>query len=189
MQDVPPSCVPSMHGKKENGMRPGPVRFVWRDGVLVPDGQRAASYCDANFGVGEIIMMERHEDRSDASHRHYFACIKEAWSNLPERDERFPTPESLRHWALIRSGYCTENSVVCDSEEQARTIAAFMGNSEGTIIVVRDNVVKKYTAKSQSIAAMGKAEFQKSKDLVLDTIAELIAVKRKKLEQNAGRAA
>jgi hypothetical protein len=36
---------------------------------------------------------------------------------------------------------------------------------------------------------MGKDEFQKSKDLVLDTIAELIAVKRKKLTDNAGRAA
>jgi hypothetical protein len=138
---------------------------------------------------GDIVIFERHEERSTASHNHYFACIKEAWDNLPEADERFPTPDSLRHWALIRSGHCTENSIVCDTEEQATTVASFLGNTEGTIIVVRGTVVKKYTAKSQSAQAMDKDEFQRSKVDVLDTIAELIAVKRKRLEDNAGRAA
>jgi len=169
-------------------MRPGPVRFVWRDGVLVPDGPRAVRYCDENFGEGEVVMMERHEERSDASHRHYFACINEAWQNLPEADERFPTPEALRKWALVRCGYCTEASVVCDSPEQARTIAAFMGWSEGVIVVVRDNVVKRYVAKSQSMKAMNKEEFQRSKDDVLDTIAELIRVKKKRLEEAGAKA-
>jgi hypothetical protein len=164
-------------------MRPGPIRFIWRDGVLVPDGPRAARYCDENFGEGEVVMMERHEERSAASHAHYFACIQEAWNNLPEADNRFPNPEALRKWALIRSGYCTEASVVCDSPEQARAIAAFMGYTEGVVIVVRDNVVKRYVAKSQSLKAMNKQEFQQSKDLVLDTIAELIRVKRSKLEK------
>jgi hypothetical protein len=162
---------------------------MWRDGAFVPDGARLASYCDEIFGEGEIVTFERHEERSVASHNHYHACVQEAWNNLPEGDERFPTPEALRKWALIRAGYCTENTVACDSEEQAQTIAAFMGNSEGTIIVVRGNVVKKYTAKSQSMKAMNKDEFQRSKVDVLDTIAELIAVKRKRLEENAGRAA
>jgi len=163
-------------------------RFMWRDGVFVPEN-RIAAYCDEVFGEGEVVSFERHEERSTASHNHYFACIQEAWNNLPEADERFPTPESLRHWALIRSGHCTENSIVCDTAAQAQLIASFMGNAEGTIIVVRDTVVKKYTAKSQSNKAMNKDEFQRSKVDVLDTIAELIAVKRKKLEDNAGRAA
>jgi hypothetical protein len=170
-------------------MRPGPVRFIWRDGVLVPDGPRAVNYCDQNFGEGEVVMMERHEERSLASHSHYFACIQEGWENLPEKDERFPTPEALRKWALIKSGYCIENSFACDTPEQAALLAAFMGNSEGTLIVVRENVVKRYTAKSQSLKAMNKKEFQESKDAVLDTIATLIDVKRKRLEQNAGRSA
>ena len=165
------------------------LRFIWKDGVLVPDGLRIASYCDEAFGEGEVVTMERHEERSTASHNHYFACVQEAWNNLPETDERFPTPEALRKWALIRSGYCTENSIVCDTNEQAQLVAGFMGNSEGTIIVVRGTVVKKYTAKSQSVKAMNKDEFQRSKVDVLDTIAELIAVKRKRLEDNAGKAA
>lgn len=163
-------------------------RFMWRDGVFVPEN-RIAGYCDEIFGDGEVVSFERHEERSTATHNHFFACLHEAWLNLPEADERFPTPEALRHWALIRSGHCTENSIVCDTPEQAQLVASFMGNSEGTIIVVRDCVVKKYTAKSQSMKAMNKDEFQRSKVDVLDTIAELIAVKRKKLEDNAGRAA
>lgn len=163
-------------------------RFMWRDGVFVPEN-RIAVYCDEVFGEGEVVSFERHEERSTATHNHYFACIQEAFKNLPENDERFPTPEALRHWALIRSGHCTENSIVCDTDEQAQLVASFMGNSEGTIIVVRGPVVKKYTAKSQSMKAMNKDEFQRSKVDVLDTIAELIAVKRKRLEANAGRAA
>jgi hypothetical protein len=169
-------------------MRPGPIRFIWRDGVLVPDGRRAAEYCD-QFGEGEIIMMERHEERSTVSHNHYFASIKTAWENLPENDPRFPNPEALRHWALIKAGYCTESHVVCDTEEQANTIAGFMGHADGVIVVVKGNVVKKFTAKSQSVKAMNKQEFQVSKVAVLDIIAELIEVSRKRLESNAGRAA
>jgi hypothetical protein len=51
------------------------------------------------------------------------------------------------------------------------------------------NVVKKFTAKSQSVKAMNKQEFQLSKVAVLDIIAELIEVTRKRLESNAGKAA
>lgn len=164
-------------------------RFIWKDGMFVPDGARFASYCDEAFGEGEVVTFERHEERSTASHNHYFASIKTAWDNLPEGDERFPTPDALRKWALIRGGYCTKTECVCDSPEQAAAVAAFTGNAEGVILVVRENVVVKYTAKSQSMKAMNKAEFQLSKTVVLDTIAELLAVKRRRLEDNAGRAA
>jgi len=168
---------------------PRRFRFVWRDGAFVPDGNSLTAYCHDTFGEGEVATFERHEERSTASHNHYFACIQTAWDNLPNAEERFPTPEALRHWALIRGGYCTENSIVCDTPEQAQIVAGFMGNSEGTIIVVRGNIVKKYTAKSQSMKAMNKDEFQRSKVDTLDIIAELIAVTRKRLEDNAGKAA
>lgn len=167
---------------------PRRFRMQWSDGVFVPE-RRAMPYWQEQLADGDVVTFERHEERSTASHNHYFASIKTAWDNLPESDERFPTPEALRKWALIRAGYCTENTIVADTEEQAHLIASFMGNSEGTIIVVRGPVVKKYTAKSQSVKAMNKDEFQRSKVDVLDTIAELIAVKRKRLEDNAGRAA
>ncbi len=167
---------------------PRRIRMMWRDGVFIPE-DRLKAYCDDAFGEGEIVTFERAEEVSAASRGHYHACVSEAWKNLPEQDERFPTPDALRKWALIKGSYCTDMSVVCDSPEQAQTVASFTGNAEGTIIVVRGNVVKKYTAKSQSAASMGKDEFQRSKNDVLDIIAELIAVTRKRLEQNAGRAA
>jgi len=167
-----------------------PRRFVmmWRDGAFIPS-DRIKGYFDEAFGEGEVVTFERHEERSTASHNHYFACVQEGWNNLPEQDERFPTPDALRKWALIKNGYCTKTEAVLDTPEQAATVAAFTGNAEGVIIVVRGNVVTKYTAMSQSTAAMGKSEFNKSKNMVLDTIAELIAVKRSRLEQNAGRSA
>lgn len=167
---------------------PRRFRMLWRDGLFVPEN-RIVSYCSETFGEGEVVTFERYEERSVASHNHYFASVQTAWENLPEGDERFPNAEALRKWALIKCGYCTKTEVVLDTSEQAAVVAAFTGNAEGVIIVVRENVVVKYTAQSQSVAAMGKDEFQKSKDIVLDTIAELIAVKRKKLEDNAGRAA
>lgn len=160
-------------------------RFMWRDGVFVPEG-RTALFCDEEFGEGEIVTFERHEERSTASHNHYFACINEAWSNLPEHDERFPTPEALRKWALIRAGYHTVASIVCSSPEQAQIVATFMGYTEGVVVVVRENVVKRYVAKSQSMKAMNKDDFQRSKTDVLDVIAEIIRVKRSQLEE-AGR--
>lgn len=168
---------------------PRRYRLVWRDGVFVPDGLRLAEFCDHEFGEGEVVTFERHEERSTQSHNHYHACIKDVWDNLPEGENRFPTPDSLRKWALIRSGYCTITDMVLESEKDAKTVAAFMGNSDGVIIVVRGNVVRRYTAKSQSHKAMNKDEFQRSKQDVLDTIAELLAVKRKELEKNGGRAA
>lgn len=168
---------------------PRRFRFMWRDGAFVPDGNSLTAYCHDTFGEGEVVTFERHEERSIASHNHYFACIQTAFDNLPEADERFPTTDALRKWALIRSGYCTKTEIVLDTPEQAATVASFTGNAEGVIIVVKENVVVKYTAKSQAIDAMGKEEFQRSKVDVLDTIAELIAVTRKRLESNSGRAA
>jgi hypothetical protein len=162
--------------------------MMWRDGVFIPH-DRIKRYCDDTFGEGEIVTFERHEERSTVSHNHYFASIQTAWDNLPEKDDRFPNPEALRKWALIKAGYCTEATTVLDTEEQANTIAGFMGHQEGVIIVVKGPVIKKYTAKSQAVAAMGKQEFQRSKDAVLDIIAQLIEVSRKRLEDNAGRAA
>jgi len=44
------------------------------------------------------------------------------------------------------------------------------------VVVARDAVVVVWTAKSQSMKAMGKVEFQRSKDAVLTECARLIGV-------------
>ena len=62
---------------------------------------------DKALVIGEVHRWEIVSDRSADSHRHYFAVLNEAWQNLPEALAMdFPSPEHLRKWGLIQSGYC-----------------------------------------------------------------------------------
>ena len=130
------------------------------------------------FGVGEVVALAPAELRSSPSHRHYFACVREAWVNLPEGlAERFASDEHLRKYALIKAGNRDERSIVCTSRAEARRIAAFVRPIDDySIITVSETVVSQFTAKSQSVEAMGKSQFQASKDAVLGILAEMIGV-------------
>ncbi|MFI4989109.1 MAG: hypothetical protein ACHQF3_16905 [Alphaproteobacteria bacterium] len=137
-----------------------------------------AAAAAARFGAGEVVALAPAELRSSPSHRHYFACVREAWVNLPEGlAECFASEEHLRKYALIKAGYRDERSIVCTSKAEARRIAAFIRPIDDySIITVSDTVVTQFTAKSQSVEAMSKAEFQASKDAVLGILAEMIGV-------------
>lgn len=153
--------------------------------------QRFIRQCDKQFAVGSEYRLIEQEERSMASHRGYFAAVNEAWQNLPEDiADRYPTAEHLRKRALIKAGYCVEKQIAASSHEDALRIAAFIGGlDEFAVVLVRDDVVKHYTAKSQSVRSMTKEEFQESKNKVLDEISSLIGVSPDNLQQNAGRAA
>ena len=133
---------------------------------------------DRAFVIGETYALAVHEDRSSATHRHYFALINEAWQSLPEHmADRFPTADHLRKWCLIRAGYRDERSIVCASKAEAQRVKAFVGPIDDfAVVVASEAVVTVYTAKSQSMRAMGKAEFQASKQAALDIIAGMIDV-------------
>ena len=165
-----------------------PQTFSWDGDAMVPLNARLA---DRQYTVGETYRLAPFEERSYRSHAHYFASVNEVWQNLPdELAARFPTAEHLRKHALIKTGFRNERSVVCDSPEEAQKVAAFIKPMDDyAIVIVQDNIVIQYTAKSQSTRAMNKEEFQKSKEAVLDALAPLISVERKTLEQNAGKAA
>lgn len=164
-----------------------PMVFTYDGESMVPRHPRLA---DKHYVVGETYTLEVREDRSALSHRHYFAAINEAHQNLPdELADRFPTPEHLRKWALIKAGFRDERSIVCSSGAEARRIAAFVKPmDEYAVVLVRQAVVVQYTAKSQSVRAMAKQEFQRSKDAVLGVLAELIGTTAGTLAQ-AGEAA
>jgi hypothetical protein len=69
-------------------------------------------------------------------------------------------------------------------------IAAFLRPVDDTAVVrVKDSVVVRWTAKSQSLRAMGRHDFQRSKDAVLAVIDELIGTAPGTLSREAGRAA
>ncbi|MEI2388043.1 hypothetical protein [Breoghania sp. JC706] len=167
-----------------------PIPFHWDGDAMVPltpFRKRA----DDVFVIGQVYRLEEIEERSAKSHKHYFACIREAWQNLPEEwADKFPTPEHLRKWALIMCGYADERSIVCASKAEALRLAAFIRPMDDfAVVVARENVVKAFTPQSQSTRTMGQKPFQESKDAVLDKIAQLIGTDAATLKRNAGMAA
>lgn len=170
---------------------PMPITFRWEGDSFVPNGPRWQRECDKQFVIGQTYELVEQHQRSSNSHRHFFASVNEAWKNLPEAmTVQFPTSEHLRKYALIRAGYADSHTLVCSSKAEAIRIASFMRPlDEFGVVAVNGLVVTRYTAKSQSARAMGKEEFQKSKDAVLDVIASMISVPVETLKQNAQAAA
>lgn len=158
---------------------------------MVPAGRHWAGLCDRRFVVGARYALAEQHERSLASHRQYFASLHEAWLQLPEAmTDDYPTSEHLRKKALIATGYRDERSLVCASKVEARRVAAFVRPADGyAVISTNGPVVVVWTAKSQSMRAMGKKAFQESKQAVLDYVWALVGVSPEEGAKNAGRAA
>jgi len=156
---------------------PAPIIFEW-DGDAMAPLPRFRKEADRRFAVHERYRMDAIEERSAVSHSHYFAVLHQAWMNLPEHlAERFATADHLRKYALIKAGFRDERSIVAASKAEAQRLAAFIKPmDEFAIVTVSEAVVTVYTAKSQSMKAMGKADFQRSKQEVLDLVAAMIGV-------------
>lgn len=139
-----------------------------------------AMKADQEFVVGEVYAMVEHHDRSANSHRHYFAVIADAWRTLPDQLlEQYPTSEHLRKKALVWKGYRDERTIVAASQAEAERMAAFVKPMDDfAVVTVRDAVIRVWTAKSQSVKAMGAKDFQQSKSDVLDFIDDLLGVER-----------
>ncbi|MGY2048862.1 hypothetical protein [Methylobacterium sp. JK268] len=167
-----------------------PIACEWDGESMVPLA-RFRQLCDRQFTIGEHYVLAEHEPRSSAAHGHYFACLRDAWESLPEAEAaRFPTPEHLRKYALIKAGFRDEQTFVASSKAEARRLAAFLQPvDEFAVISVREAVVIRWTAQSQSMRAMGSAEFQRSKDAVLAVVADMIGVTSPQLLRQGGRAA
>jgi hypothetical protein len=170
--------------------RRNPLPYSWDGSVMRPLAAFAALAAES-FGVGEVVALAPPELRSSPSHRHYFACIREAWVNLPEKyAQRFATDEHLRKYALIKTGFRDERSIVCTSKAEARRVAAFVRPIDDyAIITVEGRLIVQFTAKSQSAAAMGKSQFQASKEAVLGILADMIGVDPTTLADAADRSA
>lgn len=152
-----------------------PLICTWTGEALEP---RPAfrKRCDEHLVVHEEYRVEVREERSIASHNQFFASINEAWKNLPEgKADRWPTAEHLRKWCLIKTGYRDERSLTASSKAEALRLAAFVRPSDDqAVVVVHEATVIIWTAKSQSMKAMGKKDFQASKTAALDECARLI---------------
>jgi len=154
-----------------------PLPFTW-DGETMTPARGFAKRADEQFVIGESYRLSVEEHRSDATHKHEFAWLREAHANLPEHlAALYPTPEHLRKRALIEAGYYNETIVDAGSNAAALRVAAAMRGMDdfAHVVVHRHNVLVR-TAKSQSRRAMDKAEFQASKSAIMDMIADMIGV-------------
>lgn len=160
------------------------VIYEWTGEAMKPL-PNFAKLCDKHFVVGERYKLDSIEERSFVSHRHYFAEVYQAWLNMPEQmTDRFKTPDHLRKFALIKTGYCDERTLVCSSAGEALRVAAFVEPvDEYAIVTITGPVVGIFTAKSQSYKAMGRATFQKSKSDVLEYLASMIGVETSALKE------
>lgn len=161
-----------------------PEPFEWDGEVMRPLRPRRA---DAFYTVGQRYILETVSQRSDPSHKHEFAWLREAWMNLPEHLADLPhctSPEHLRKWALIRAGYSDSHTIVCSSKAEAIRVAAFIRPiDEFAVVITQGATVTRYTAKSQSKRAMGAKEFQDSKTKIMEVIARMLGVEPRQLPQ------
>ena len=169
-----------------------PILCEWTGESFVPASGFWARKADAAYVVHEKYQMVEQNERSTATHNHFFAVVAEAWKNLPERytDASWAqSPEHLRKYALIRKGYSNSQTLVCSSRAEAMRVAAFLRPiDEFAVVTVNEAAVTRYTAKSQSRKAMGKEVFQESKQAVLDYLDDLLTLPRGTL-QKEGKAA
>lgn len=168
-----------------------PILCRWDGENLTPANLYWATLADKQFVIGEQYAMTPYEDRTDASHRHQFAFIREAWLQMPERlTELYPSPTHLRKRALIEAGYYDETIVDAGTNAAAlRVASAFRAREEFAHVVVRGPLVAIRSAKSQSRRAMNRETFQASKTAIMDVVAQMIGVQPEDLGREAGRAA
>ena len=177
-----------------------PVEFTWDEKAevmrLAPRFRRVAR---EQYRDGEAYPLEVREHRSSRSHAFMFASISDAWDHLSEANkEIIKTPEHLRKWSLINSGWYTETLIDAGENEPGRQramkMAAFSRKLDDYAeikVIKHDGVwfLRIREAKSQSRASMGKEDFEKSKRDVLDVLAGTIDVTRKQLEDAGKRGA
>lgn len=179
-----------MNAPPKKPFRPRPVVFVWDGNNMVPL-PRFKRLCDSQFAVNEEYPLMIVENRSQASHNHYFAALHEAYLNLAEEyAQEFDSEEHLRHWCLCKTGYCTTTTYVLNTAADAQQLRdALKKANASTIVGVAGNVAKVYTPMSQSLAAMKKQAFEDSKRAVLDLVASMARTTPADLKKNAGRSA
>lgn len=171
---------------------PQPIEcvFVEQDASFRPTTPFWARQAKKHYVNGEVYNIADQPERSTNSHRHFFAALHEAWTNLPEaKSEQYPSAEHFRKRGLIECGFYDCASIACASKAEAARVAGFMRpTDEYAVITVSGATVTRYVAKSQSSRAMGKEAFQASKQAVLDWAAVQIGTTRDAL-QRAGEAA
>lgn len=154
------------------------IAFTKRPGGFAPT-PRFRAMVDDQFANDVVYWLTVEPQRSEKSHGHEFAWLTEAWKTLPdELTAEYPTSEHLRKRALIQTGWRTTQDYVCGSRAEAARWAANLRREldEYAVVLVSAGVVRVHRAVSQAKAAMGAADFQKSKQDILEWVAATLGV-------------
>lgn len=124
------------------------------------------------------------KQRSQASHNHQFARINDLFENLTLEHAAAPYAKSADHFrkhGLIVTGHCDTDTIVCESMEAAKAsapmVARLARSAHGyAIVTVRGPVITCSVPHSQSMKAMGKERFEKSKADVIRWAEDLLGV-------------
>lgn len=155
-----------------------PIMFNWDGEAMVPASRHWAREADRHFVVGQRYRLVEEAERSEVSHKHEFAWLREAWNSLPdELLAQYPNSEILRKHGLIAKGFCTMVQHACPTKAEAERLAAILKPIDAYAVVIRrENVVTVYHAVSQSKRAMGAAQFQQSKSALMEFVGDLLGV-------------
>jgi hypothetical protein len=156
-----------------------PLFFQWDGEAMTPTG-RFRKEADRHYVIGEKYLLKQIPPQaSGLSRRHQFAWLDDAWESLPdELADLFVTPEHLRKRALIRKGFCRVRDYPCMTQAEAERLRVALREEGDEYDMVRreGTVVRVYKAKSQKSEAMDHAEFQASKNAVMEYVADLLGV-------------
>jgi hypothetical protein len=156
-----------------------PLKFQWDGEAMVPASGFWLRQANEHFVVGQRYRMVEENERSDPSHRHEFAWLREAWNSLPDALlDQYPSSEHLRKYGLIAKGHCTMTQHPCVSVAEAERLEATIRQYVDTYAIIRrrGNVVTVYEAVSQSKRAMGGPQFQQSKSDLMQFVGDLLGV-------------
>jgi hypothetical protein len=163
-----------------------PAAFVW-DGTAMIPLDRFRALCRRQFRPGGEYSLHVWRGRSDQSHKHYFACIRTGFDNLPEKYAgRFLSPEHLRKRCLVWEGYADHTEMPCIDEDQLSRMVTLVRKADPYAVMKREGLLLHiWTAQSQDHASMGHEAFQRSKDAVLGRIANMCGISVVELTKNA----
>lgn len=167
-------------------MSDAPILYTCiEDGVMVPASPFWQRKAAEHYRAGARYELVEHQERSDNSHRHFFATIREAFQNLPDAllDE-YPTADRLRRKLLIKGGFCKEQTVECATKAEAQRWADITRQREpDSIVIARGVLVRIFTAESMSYRTMDRKRFQAAKEFILGELSSMLGSTPRELER------
>lgn len=151
------------------------LTFIWtEDGTMKPIPSQLA-VAQKRFKVGESYRFRPDRIKGRGG---FFKKVKELWEQLPEQyGARWKTPDALRHAVMIELGYCDHQDFVLDDQKAALRLASYMRQNDPYCVVkVRDNVVTRWSAWSQSPDHMTEQQFYDINIPILDYIRAMIGL-------------